>query len=81
MVQISKRLSVEGPDRDGDYEVTLDRDWREGGPDYHYITRAEADALIDALSVRDASGRIVAPPQTALPERPAGPWDNNTTGE
>lgn len=24
--------------------------------------------------VRDASGRIVAPPQSELPPRPAGPW-------
>lgn len=28
--------------------------------------------------VRDISGRIVAPPQSIYPERPAGPWTTNT---
>lgn len=27
--------------------------------------------------VRDASGRVVAPPQTDIPPRPPGPWDMN----
>lgn len=48
MTQISKRLSVEGPDVDGEYEVTLADDGCD--PPYsHYITRAEADALIATL--------------------------------
>lgn len=45
-MQISRRLSVEGPDREGDFEVCLDGD---AGADYHWINRTEADALIAAL--------------------------------
>ena len=31
-----------------------------------------------ASDVTDDSGRIVAPPQPALPTRPPGPWTGNT---
>lgn len=81
-MQISKRLNVEGPDHDGDYELTLS-ECGDIGNEYHYITRAEADALIAALqpAVLDASGRLVAPAQHEPATRPPGPWDSNTTGE
>lgn len=75
-MQVTKRLSVNGPDADGEYELLLTRD--ESAPEWHFITRAEADALIDALSIRDESGRLIAPPQSPPAERPAGPWDANT---
>ncbi len=47
MTQISKRLSVEGPDRDGDFEVTIGED--KHMPEWHFITRDEANILIVAL--------------------------------
>lgn len=31
----------------------------------------------DGTDVRDASGRIVAPPQPQTQPRPSGPWDSN----
>lgn len=46
-MQITTRLSVEGPDAEGEYTLTL------RAPEYpisHAITRAEADALIAALN-------------------------------
>ena len=47
--QISKRLSICGPDTDGYYELTIEGI---GGSDasYHFISRSEADALIRALT-------------------------------
>lgn len=48
MTDISKRLSVEGPDSNGDYELT----WLCGDCDRNdsdWINRAQADALIAAL--------------------------------
>lgn len=50
MTQISHRLHIEGPDRDGDYEITIKDAGVYGEDTYHYITRAEADALIAALT-------------------------------
>jgi len=44
-MHITPRLSVEGPDRDGNYELSLSGDDSPG----HWLTRAEADALIAAL--------------------------------
>lgn len=75
MVGISKRLSVEGPGADGEYELTLTG--CHGDDSSHWISRAQADALIDALSVRDASGRLIAPPQPTPPARPSGPHESN----
>lgn len=46
---ISKRLSVFGPDSDGDYELTLESLDCGESPYSHFITREEADALIAAL--------------------------------
>jgi hypothetical protein len=48
MTEISKRLSVEGPDQDGDYELTL-TDCGDITNEYTYINRSQADALIAAL--------------------------------
>ncbi len=47
-MQISKRLSVEGPDSEGDYELTLTQ--CSEGDEWHFISRAEADLLIRALT-------------------------------
>jgi hypothetical protein len=46
-MKISDRLNVEGPDKDGDYELTFEVD---GYNESHWITRTEADALIVALT-------------------------------
>lgn len=35
------------------------------------VTGAVADAVVDA------SGRVIAPPQAHLADRPSGPWDGN----
>ncbi len=32
---------------------------------------------VEKQAVTDASGRVIAPAQAPVPERPAGPWDNN----
>lgn len=51
MTQITPRLSVSGPDRDGDYELELTHC---GDDQDHagclFLSRAEADALIAALN-------------------------------
>lgn len=49
MTQISRRLSIEGPDSDGDYELTLS-ECGDIENEYIYISRAEADLLIRALT-------------------------------
>jgi hypothetical protein len=49
MTEISKRLDVEGPDRDGEYELTLSDLGCDSGRHSHWITREEADRLIEAL--------------------------------
>lgn len=51
-MEISDRLSVEGPDRDGDYEFTLRDCGCDSDQHSHYITREQADALIAALESR-----------------------------
>lgn len=47
MTQITPRLSVSGPDSDGDYELEITTGHEERTT---YLSRAEADALIAALS-------------------------------
>lgn len=49
MTPITPRLSVSGPDSDGDYELMLEANVL---ADYTYLSRAEADALIVALGGR-----------------------------
>lgn len=50
-MQITKRLSVEGPDVRGVYEIDFSGCGDTGdGHDLHFLTRAEADALIAALN-------------------------------
>lgn len=39
--------------------------------------RCRRDVQDEARPVVDASGRVIAPPQSEIPERPRGPWDAN----
>lgn len=54
MTDISNRLSIEGPDRDGDYELTWTCDYCDRN-DSHWIDRIQADALIAALTAPSAN--------------------------
>lgn len=69
-MRVSQNLSVE-PDGDGGFEITVHNA-------YTFISRTQADALIAALSVRDTSGRIIAPPQPTIADRPPGPHLSNS---
>jgi hypothetical protein len=72
MTEISKRLSVEGPDRDGEYELTLsDCDGR-GSLESHWISQAEADALIAAIRRPENPSVIAEIPKVESPPSPNG---------
>lgn len=44
---------------------------------YDKINPKPNSSFQDATPISDASGRSVAPPQSELPVRPTGPWDQN----
>ncbi len=43
------------------------------------VPRPTTDMTTRGAPPTDASGRVVAPPQAEYAQRPAGPWDNNTS--
>lgn len=93
MMDISKRLSVEGPDQSGEYELCL-TDCDEGSSS-HWIDRSEADRLIEALKPASSSDARIAPmesgkaigsapeslPSSASPAPASGGWQPASTSK